>query len=47
LAKCLERIVAENGLTDRESLARYHDAWTTPPTGRRTAHRSNSNLRIS
>ena len=23
----LERIVAENGLIDRASLARYHDAW--------------------
>lgn len=23
----LERIVAECGLTDRESLVRYHDAW--------------------
>jgi nitrile hydratase accessory protein len=23
----LERIVAERGLTDREALARYHDAW--------------------
>ena len=24
----LERIVAETGLTDRASLARYHDAWS-------------------
>jgi nitrile hydratase accessory protein len=23
----LERIVAENGLTDRDALTRYHDAW--------------------
>jgi nitrile hydratase accessory protein len=25
--KALERVVTETGLTDRGSLARYHDAW--------------------
>ncbi len=40
----LERIVAETGLTDRESLVRYHDAWDHAAD--RTPHGSAIELRV-
>jgi nitrile hydratase accessory protein len=43
----LERIVAEKSVTDTAALARYRDAWATPPSAPRTACQSRSSPRTS